>query len=122
MAFTGISYGQPITPDDFRATKRAAQNIVTTKTIPGPLWTKSVTSQYEKDLEFMVAARKHVGTLSFTHWVSVHGCAPNSHVALYVLPVWCPPIFHRAEMLPTLLEIMQGSLKAGEFIYDIEQF
>lgn len=120
MAFTGISYGNQITPGEFESFKGLISDVKKAKHYGATSAERR--NILDLNLPLIARFRKHVGDLSFTHWVSVHGCAPNSHVALYVMPVWCPPIFHRAEMLPTLLDIMQASLKAGEFIHDIEQF
>lgn len=113
---TGISFGKRISAEDFGMFKALLSDLQNSKHLP------SEKRQTILDLNLPLVSRyyKHVGDLSFTHWATIAGHAPNSHVMLYVIPMWCPPIFHRVEMLPALYAFLQQFRMPGEFIYNIE--
>lgn len=114
---TGISYGNQITAEDFDQFKAFLSDLQNAKHLPA----KDRQTILDLNLPIVSHYRRHVGNLSFTHWATIAGYAPNSHVVLYVIPMWCPPIFHRAEMLPTLYGVLQQFRAPGEFIFKIEQ-
>lgn len=113
---TGISFGKRISAEDFDTFKALLSDLQNAKHLPG----KERQKILDLNLPLISRYRKHVGDLSFTHWATIAGYAPNSHVVLHVIPMWCPPIFHRAEMLPTLYGFLQQFRAPGEFIYKIE--
>lgn len=114
---TGVSFGNQISAKDFDTLKALLSDLQNAK----HLSKKDRQNYLDLNLPLVARYRKHVGDMSFTHWATIAGYALNSHTVLYVIPMWCPPIFHRAEMLPVLYGFLQQFRAPGEFIYDIEK-
>lgn len=122
MDRTGISYGNHITPAQMVRGKGAIENYRSLLGIPGNMRSDSL-DRRTKEAEAEVSAfRAHVGDLRFSHWAVVHTWAFNGSKPAYILPMCCPPIFKKPEMLPVLYQILKQHMAGDEFIFDIEIF
>jgi hypothetical protein len=122
MEFTGISYGNHITVEQMQKGKAEIDDYQCLLRIPGNMRSDSL-DRRTKEAEAKVSAfRAHVGDLRFSHWAVIHTWAPNGSKPTYILPMYCPPIFKKPEMLPVLYQVVKQHLAGDEFIYDIEIF
>lgn len=121
MEFTGISYGSHITVEQLQKGKSAIDDYRSLLQIPGNMHSTALYRK-TKDAEAEVSAfRAHVGDLCFSHWAVIHTWAPNGSKPAYIMPMHCPPIFKKPEMLPALYQIVKQHMAGDEFIHDIEQ-
>jgi len=122
MEFTGISYGNHITVEQMQKGKAEIDDYQCLLRIPGNMRSDSLDRKTKAAEAKVSAFRAHVGDLRFSHWAVIHTWAPNGSKPAYILPMCCPPIFKKPEMLPVLYQIVKQHLAGDEFIYDIEIF
>jgi hypothetical protein len=122
MDRTGISYGNHITVEQMQKGMIAIDDYRGLLQIPADMCNDKIDRLAKEAKAKVEAFRAHVGDLRFSHWAVIHTWAPNGHKPAYILPMCCPPIFKKPEMLPVLYEIVSKHLAGDEYLHDIEVF
>lgn len=131
--FTGISYGQQLTPDDYRNYANARESFKdATRMLHDPLCAlpfgtkKLMEKQQDEALSVMGLYRNQPGGLpnnvAILYSRAAYGADNNiSHVThIRRVLAWVPKVLEKEAMLPTLYQLVAEQCKPGEFVQDID--